>query len=262
VRQADTYRKTFRIVIACWLIGWFCKIGFYEPYLCQVTGSCPLAHALFPPFFLNNTVSLVFYFLPVMATFSFIIDHPLVHRLNALIMLFSASVLSLHINTYNDATFVTSFWVALWLLWFAFHMTKDDGAFIEKATLLGQSIIGLVFLGGFVGKLTTDYFSGEVLYHIFIEQTQESMIGRLFSFTTQETAMMGASVLSKIIIAGEFMLAFNVVVISRSMILCSLVLIPVLTLFSTWRILSVISCLLGLLIALWYLSKEEGSLSL
>src|SRR6185436_469088 len=82
----------------------------------------------------------------------------------------SSAVLLLHQDTHNDATFVTSFWAGVWFLWFVSQMHREDDSFVAHARSLALCVVAMIFWGGFVGKLTPEYWSGQVLADIFMEQ--------------------------------------------------------------------------------------------
>jgi hypothetical protein len=82
--------------------------------------------------------------------------------------LVGASILCLHQGSYNDMTFVTAWWTALWNAWFVFRMDDDDQqTVLRRAAFLSRLIISMIMLGGAVGKWTAEYWSGEVFWDIY-----------------------------------------------------------------------------------------------
>ena len=162
--------RVIQYAMLFWLLGWFIKISFFADYLAVYIFAIPIRHDLFPTFFVNPYVAVFFYYLPTLAFPAILL--PTRNRLifSNLIFLGCSLVLMNHIDTYNDATFVTSFWVSLWLLWFSINSDRKDDAVHFHAKILAQCIIGMIFLGGFVGKLTPQYFSGEAFYNIFFHK--------------------------------------------------------------------------------------------
>src|SRR6185503_4632324 len=171
--------KCWRIVLAGWLFGWFCKVQFYLPYLFKTVWEAPVRSEFFPGIFMNNAVSALFFVLPFFCFIGFYTHKIMVMRCCGWVMLISSVVMNLHLNTYNDATFVTSFWVSLWILWMVEAMRKGHRHLIQHACLLAQLIVALIFLGGWVGKLTSEYLTGDVIYYIFYVQTTASFLGFL-----------------------------------------------------------------------------------
>ncbi|MEM7788617.1 MAG: hypothetical protein AAF594_12915 [Bacteroidota bacterium] len=80
-----------------------------------------------------------------------------------------AFALLVHVAAYNDATFVTCLWAGLWIAWLA-TQGKEEG--VAWGPRLAQGVVSLVFLGGALGKLTPEYISGDVLYHVYFLQRE------------------------------------------------------------------------------------------
>ena len=79
-----------------------------------------------------------------------------------------ATVLCVHQSSYNDMTFVTAWWTALWNLWFVFRMDDPDKHHLmRRAAFLSRLIVSIILFGGAAGKWTPEYWSGEVLYDIY-----------------------------------------------------------------------------------------------
>ena len=80
------------------------------------------------------------------------------------------STLCVHQQSYNDVTFLTSIWAVIWSIWFGWYLTcNDESSALEAGTVFSHAILSLVFLGAAVGKLTSGYWDGTVLYHIYFE---------------------------------------------------------------------------------------------
>ncbi len=78
------------------------------------------------------------------------------------------SILLIHQASYNDATFTTAWWASLWANWYGFHMDDPDRiATLDRGAFLSRSMLSMVLLGGAVGKWTSEYWSGDVLYNIY-----------------------------------------------------------------------------------------------
>jgi hypothetical protein len=241
-----------RIVLAFFLLGWFAKSAFFFPYLFKSVFDVPISNAFFPPFFQSNLVSVCAYVAPLSAAACFASDKLKVFQCAAVVLVISAGILCLHQNTYNDATFVISFWAALWLLWFSWCGRQCPA----QAAVLASCVVGLMFLGGFVGKLMPRYINGEIIGRIFLEQGGESPLIFLLGAFNEGQTRTALSLIAKFVIFGEGLLALNLVVHRRIFWIASLAVIPLLILFSSWRILSVISGLIGLLVAALILERH------
>jgi len=238
-----------RIILIAWLIGWFIKWIFFDPYLLAHIQKFPVYHDLFPYFFQSKLVVQTCYLLPLIVIPSIV--YPTKARLIAasLLLVICSAILLTHIDTYNDATFVTSFWVSLWGLWFCFNIHREDQSFYQQGCVLAQLLVGMVFLGGLVGKLTNEYFTGEAIYKIFLANSYywpHTWITDTFSLAQVRVISL---CLSWVIIASELFLSLTPVLPIRLIFTVGPVLLLGFTLTNTWMILSVVSCLIGLMMA-------------
>ena len=166
--MSNNYSSVYKLVLGGVLFGWFIKLPvFFWTYLNKTTFEFPVYFEQFPSFFESPLVSCIFYFLPLVTVASLFIKVedkvPLFHRISAALLLLSSLILMLHSATYNDATFVTGFWVSLWLLWYSFHPEEEHG---KHACALAAAIVSLTFFGGFIGKCSSGWWNGEVLFGI------------------------------------------------------------------------------------------------
>lgn len=116
----------------------------------------------------------------------------------------STSILCLHQGTYNDMTFVTAWWCALWSLWLSMRMDRDDpDRLMEKAAHLGQTILAVVLLGGAAGKWTGEYWSGQVLYDIYFVDRNYWFFNFLRSSLETDDLRMVATGYSRFVVMTE-----------------------------------------------------------
>lgn len=246
-----------QMVMVFWLLGWFIKAYFFFPYLLNVAFRVPVHHALFPPFFESPLVSAAAYLSPLICLPAIL--RPGRYRMvfSSMVMVVCSLVLLCHINGYNDATFVTSFWVGLWLLWLSWRYEASPGLTRDQACLLARWILGVIFLAGFVGKCTPEYLTGEAFFRIFWEDNNIWPHSWLMKNLSEAQLARLSFYMSRIIIGMELFLAGTPFYSSRHIYwLLPLVLICF-TLTNTWAILSVLLCLIGMSLSCWYLSKGE-----
>ena len=239
-----------RLLMLFWLAGWFLKVSFFVPYLLRTTVAYPVIDAFFPSFFVNPYVAIAFYLLPLLIIPVVVMNWLKWFLPGGILMIMCAAILNLHMSTCNDATFVTSFWTAVWLCWFVRHLSETNDSFKLQAKVLAQCVVAMMFLGGVVGKLTPEYWSGEIFRQIFIEQGGASPLGRLlaqFSSGVQQAVLAG---LAKVIIGVEFVLALAPLLPFRLLVVILSAASFGIAMFSTWRIFSVLLCLLGMVLAL------------
>lgn len=168
--SADQHRLSLRILVLGLLSSWLWKYSLWWTVL-RASASQPLEDPFFPALMQRFDVLLVALLLPILIglTASCV---PSARWLAAGCASFAASsaLLLLHQSTYNDATFVTVLWSALWGLWL--FSARPDSAFAQqtltaRAAMLSQLLMGLWFLGGAIGKCTPGYLDGSVLHDLY-----------------------------------------------------------------------------------------------
>lgn len=243
-----------------WLAGWYCKAYFLLPYFFEVIYKVPVIHDLFPALFINPTVSVVFYIIPAFIIPSII--RPSQSRLifSGVLMTVSSLMMLLHINSYNDATFVTSFWVGLWILWLSFHSDREDQILPQQAVLLAKLILGVIFFAGFIGKLTPDYLSGKVFYQIFWGDNKLWPHDWLIAHFSPNQLKSLSLYFSTFIIYTELLLACTPLFHSRFIFYLAPVLLLCFMITNTWAIFSVVGCLIGMMLSCLFYKKIDRDL--
>lgn len=242
--------RVFRIVAGAWLVGWFWKAWFFAGYYFGEIWDHPFRYAGLPRVLVHPALAAIAWAAPVLVLGALAYPRAWTLRAAAGLMTLAAFVACLHFETFSDATFVTSFWVGLWLVWFTANMRRTDTALYLHARALAQCILALVFLGGAVGKLTSEYTSGEAFYQLYFVQKDGWPYSWLRDALTADGLRSLATWFSRIVIVGELTLAlsplypYRVTAIGGSVVMVGMVVI------STWNLFSVMACLIGLLLAL------------
>ena len=242
--------RVVRIVAGAWLVGWFWKAWFFAGYYFDEIWAHPLHYAGLPRVLVHPAVAAVAWAAPALAIGALVVPRVWTLRAAAALMAIAAFVACLHVEMFSDATFLTSFWVALWLVWFTANIRRTDAALRLHARTLAQCTLALVFLGGVVGKLTPEYTGGEAFYHLYLLQKTSWPYQWLRAALSPEALRTLATWFSRAVIAGELALAlaplwpYRVAAIGGSIVMIGMVAI------STWNLLSVMACLIGLLLAL------------
>lgn len=258
MEQKNREYLVFQISVAAWLFGWFVKYKFFGPYLSSDIFAYPVFAEQFPRFFQNPSVAFTAYHMPVLCLLGLLTQRRLVYIVMSLLMLVCTTLLGLHISTYNDMTFISSFWAALWLVWYTFHM--DDKQHIRvHAPFLVKCIIALLFLGGTAGKLTPEYWSGEAFYNLIVRQTPGYIGVYLINTFSVENQRLILGIVSKIIIVTEGLLVLSPLYPYRLFCLLGGSVIVMIVLFRSWQILSVLSCLAGIILSCLLLLTDSKS---
>lgn len=243
------YLRVIKTVLLFWLIGWFLKIGFFSVYVFNEVIEYPYRISFFPYFFRHPLVLEFFYVLPLFCWITFYKCNDFYWRLSGWIMLVSSSILVLHQDAHNDATFLTSFYVSVWFLWFVYQKSRLNTDVLLHAKALALGIIAVIFVGGFIGKLTPEYWNGQALADIFMQQNF-GWIGQWVRAHFSESAIRGGFWwLSKGMIIGEGILATAFLWPYSFILWFGICLMISISFFTTWLIFSVLACLMGLLYA-------------
>lgn len=264
MRNKDTLNATvyrvFLFTTFFWIAGWMVKAIFFKPYLFSFIETYPIHHPLFPAWFKNSLVAQIAYTLPLLAVILIFSRRKIFCILSSGIFIVASLTLLWHNDTYNDATFVTSFWTALWLLWLSFNMDSQRKDLGLHAKVLAQAIVGMTFFGGFVGKLTPAYFNGDAIFYIFFAERTYWPFSWLVNFPIDQQREI-ARILSLSIVAMEGFIALGPLVPFRFYAIVVPVLLLGFVIMNTWMILSVVLSLVGLLWACWYWSFQENKAS-
>lgn len=170
--------RALRLVNLGLLVSWLVKL-YYFIYGALVYHLRPLADGFFPQPLQQLPVLCTAYALPIgVGLFAGLRRSR--SALTATMGAFACGslVLLLHQGTFNDATFVTSLWVALIGLWWGRRPPEDPGL-AAKLAFLSQLFVGLLFLGGFIGKLTPGFLDGQVFYELYIRENSHPTFAAL-----------------------------------------------------------------------------------
>lgn len=120
------------------------------------------------------------------------------------------SILCVHQASYNDATFVTSWWVVVWTYWFVLRMDDSDHeTTLRRGALLSRLILSMILLGGAVGKWTAAYWSGDVFYDIYFLDRDQWLFNWLRSHFEPESLREIATWYSRKVIVLETLCGFG-----------------------------------------------------
>ena len=242
--------RVFRIVAAAWLVGWFWKAWFFAGYYFDEIWAHPLRYAGLPRVLVHPALAAIAWASPVIVIAAVVYARAWTMRAAAGLMAAAALAACLHLETFSDATFVTSFWVWLWLVWFTANIRRTDATLYLHARALAQCTLALVFLGGAVGKLTGEYTSGAAFYHLYFVQKTSWPYPWLRDALSGDALRVVATWFSRVVIAVELAVALSPLVPYRVAAIGGTIVMAGMVVISTWNLLSVMACLIGLLLAL------------
>lgn len=148
-------------------------------------------------------------------------------------------VLLWHQGSYNDATFVTSFWVALWALWASGRDEQSDED-RSNGILLAKLILSMMLLGGVIGKFTAGYWDGSVLYDIYFRGRDFWTFNIARGLLEADQLRAAATIYSRIVSVSELAAVFLVLVPNRGAFILYGALLLLIPLLSNWYLFSVV----------------------
>lgn len=248
-----------KLVHAGILVSLLWKFQFYWNSL-GINDEFPLVDPFFPEFFRSQNVLVAAYSVAVVTSVLSLIGRTKRQLLPLAFLNFAGlSILCVHQSSYNDVTFLTCAWVALWSLWLVSRLGESFSSLYPRAAWLTHLILSLIFLGAAIGKLTPGYWSGEVLHEIYFKGRNFWTYNLLRDSMTEEALRSAATWHSRAVIVSEFVCAFlwlmprKVASCVAIAVLCGIALTNNLSLFS------VVTCLIALSLVGLHDSKKESS---
>lgn len=251
-------RRIFRVVAGFWLAGWFINApgnpGFLRNFREALDFS--LSHDGFPVALTDARVAFALYLAPLFAVPACVWALRFGRAASMLFVACSLGAL-MHLETCSDATFTTSFWVSLWLLWFTHGAARSDEAFLAIARGSAHAVMGLVFLGGFVGKCTPQYWSGETFHGLYFQSGTGFPYPWLRAHGSPETVRDVATWFSRAALAGEGVLTLAPLLPTRLVLGVFSVTMVTMMVARNYNLFSVLGCLLGLMIGAELIRRRE-----
>lgn len=246
--------QAFRIVHGATLVALLWKVHGYVA-VARLYLDIPLRQAFFPDWLQSPYVLIAAYVTAVVALGAgLLIGHPWVRRGASIIALLALSILCLHQGTYNDATFTTAWWATLWSVWLSGRLEQADEKLPRRAARLAQAILSLMFLGGAVGKWTTEYWSGQVFYEIYFVDRDFWFFNRLRASASPETLREWATWYARAVIVVETLCGATLWALRpRIAGILAVIVCTGVAVFASFYLFSVMLSLIGLAVAcLWF----------
>jgi len=160
-------RSLLKVVVGAVLISLIWK-AVYFIFLDYFNRTIPLQDPFFPEVLRNQTVVCVVYLLGVATALLMLLSKSgSILSLGSLLLVITMFTLNIHQSSFNDVTFLCCGWSALWCWWFSTQLSEPNESLHPRAAWLAHAILSLILIGGSVGKMTPEYWSGQVLYEIY-----------------------------------------------------------------------------------------------
>lgn len=199
--------RCLRVAVLAISVAWLCKTPFWTVAVPNYV-AWPLHDFFFPAALQRVEVVIAVAVVAVSASVwavCFATVTRLVLALGA--QLLGSLVLLLHQLTYNDATFVTSSWCALYALWLAHASARESSSLAARATPLAYLVVALLFFGGLLGKLTPGYWDGSVMYGLYFQSSPHWSFALARSTFAAETLPEVARWYGRFVLLMELLLA-------------------------------------------------------
>lgn len=260
--NANERERALRLLVYGLLLSWLWKWDFWSSAV-VVYRARPLVDEFFPLPLQSFALLAFAYALPAITAFIALLQRG-ARALGASLCTFALGslVLMLHQGTYNDASFVTCFWTALFGLWLVSATRGATASQVAaRAGALVQLLCALMFFGGVVGKLTPGYFDGSVLYEIYFVKRQHWTFSWLRAHADAATLREVARWYSRAVLLIEALLVTLPLWPLRLSMRLALASLGMLVVLNNFRLLSVVGPLIAACgLVLWLLAREEQAL--
>ena len=246
--QFDSVVIAHRFVQAGLLLGLIWKWSFFS-WAAGIYAKIPLEDPFFPAWLESVwTVSIAYLAVVAAIVLNLFTASRVLQKACCIITFVGASVLCLHQGTYNDMTFVTSWWASLWALWYVHRMDSPNREqLLRRASFLGRIIISMILLGGAAGKWTAEYWSGDVLFDVYFIDRDFWLFNWLRSSMDPETLRWTATWYSRMVIVTETVAGLGLWLLpARLAGIAAILLLASIALMSNFLLFSVLFSLIGL----------------
>jgi len=169
------------------------------------------------------------------------------------------SILCVHQGSYNDMTFATAWWTLVWSVWLASRMGVDGSdAIMARAAFLSRCIISMILLGGAVGKWTSEYWSGQVMYEIYFVDRDFWFFNFLRKSLDAESLRTAATWYSRKVIVVESVCGLGLWLLpARWAAAVAILTLTSIAVFSNFNLFSVLLSLIGLAAAGFFVTANK-----
>jgi len=242
-------RSLLKVVISAILISLIWKLTSYIQ-LDRIIQAMPLQDPFFPAFFRNQTVVRIAYLLANAVCLLLLLSKSRsILSLGTTILAACLFTLNIHQSSYNDVTFLCGGWSSLWCLWFSTRISEPTESLHPRAAWLAHAIISLILIGGAVGKMTAEYWSGQVLYEIYFVDRDFWFYNIIRNYCSADGLRDAATLHSRFVIVTEFACGFLWLLPMRLASWIALAVLLGIALTNNFMLLSVITSLIGLAIS-------------
>lgn len=254
-------RSLLKVVIASILISLLWKVTGYIQ-LDHINQVMPLQDPFFPSFFRNQTVARIAYLLATSLSALLLLSKSRsILSIGSILLVATLFTLNIHQSSFNDVTFLCCGWSALWCWWLSTRLGEPTESLHPRASWLAHAIVSLILIGGSVGKMTPEYWSGQVLYEIYFLDRDFWFYNIIRSCCSAEGLRDAATLHSRFVIVTEFVCGFLWLLPIRIASWVALAVLLGIALTNNFQLFSVVASLIGLAIIGLHQPKKNPPLS-
>ena len=251
-------RSLLKIVIAAILIGLLWKLNHFR-VLDYFNRTIPVQDPFFPAFFRNQTVARMAYLsATAISTLLLLSKSRSILTIGSLLLVVTLFTLNIHQSSFNDVTFLCCGWSALWCLWFSTQLSEPNDSLLPRAAWLSHAILSLILIGGSIGKMTPEYWSGQVLYEIYFIDRDFWIYNIIRQSCNADELRAAATWHSRMVILTEFACGFLWLLPMRVASWLALIVLMGIALTNNVLLFSVVTSLIGLAIVGLHQSKNPA----
>jgi hypothetical protein len=247
----------WRLAMGVSLLAWFVKYKIQITLFFQGPENVIRHHSLIPDWLCSPMVSGVAYFTPALAFLALRTQRVAWLQVAAWAYALCALIMLWHVQSYSDATHVTALYTALWLAWWAGRVHGTDAASYWHGIALAIGVISLCWLGGGIGKLTSEYWAGDPFYQLYFIDKPQFPFSWLREHSDATSLHTYARWFSRSVIITELALATSILWPPRWAITGSILALSGMVIISQLQLFSVLGSLMGLAFAVGWLLKSE-----
>ncbi len=239
-------RSLLKVVMAAILVSLLWKLTFLIQ-LDRIQQAMPLQDPFFPAVFRSQTVARTTYLIATSLSALLLFSKSRsILTIGSMLLVVALFSLNIHQASFNDVTFLCCGWSAAWCWWFSTRLDEPTESLHPRAAWLAHAIVSLVFIGGAVGKLTPEYWSGQVLYEVYFIDRDFWFYNIIRSYSTADGLRNAATMHSRMVIATELACGFLWLLPMRIASLVALIVLLGIAMTNNFLLFSVITSLMGL----------------
>jgi len=223
--------RLYTVSVACWLL--FSHLTAAQDYLIdqiRLNIQTPIRQDYFPALLSSPYTAVGLFGLLLLSDVGLIIFKQF-QLVFAIVAALCSYLISIHQEGFFVQSMVVSLWTSLFLCWYFLQKERDE----QKVLLLSRMVISLVFFCGTIGKMTPEYWSGEVFYNLHFPRFSNDL--KVITFYSRMTVI------------AEAVLALSFSVRHRLMIYVTLLMIVGMWILTVPKAVDAVGPLVGLALA-------------